>query len=798
MTSTYNTVPAAVSCRRAGILYRKKASAETESLAGIIIGDLRIPHGGITAILGPSGSGKSTLLSLIGGLKEVNTAGTEPGSSHVDLLRGSADEVQLLNRAVPVPGIIGYVFQESHLMKALSVGLNLQTGRALTMRAIGLDGFRALMKRFCLGKSAQRGDLHEGADDMDEFRTLYSDRISNLSGGQQQRIAVGRAVLSNPKIILCDEPTSSLDADTAEMIMSYFADWARENNGTVIWVTHDRDLALAKADRVLYVNAGQVVSNDGAPFVLNPAMDMEARHAFFDEIRAVGQQFAPLEEANLAAADIAFPLDATGVQHAAEPRRKTKSTRRFNSFAILSFIWRFVMSELFCKEQSNPADRGVLRNTLAKVAGAIASFSKPTFALVICLGLVTIYASILGYDVLERSFDRSLSQPEVAQFTMEARSRSDDSRGSPLSVGTLRDVSRDLEFAFAADITEGARPPEAFGRRLDYFADVARSVDGTCNNTEAGRSTSPLLVFDENEPLFAQHAFTADGTQVRIGDYSRRDLRNTAIVTPSFLRRVLGTSDGDSIPDGFCFGRTPSAYVEIIGVTNRIPGSEEFPFDFAMTNDSWLRIMSVNPPSSWEGERPPFQAAALYFDASYADALFCRFDQCADTPELYEPRLGEVYKLDSDALGQIRKLFELANGAESVLLGVLATMLFSVGVAIALSVSGFISANERFLAIMRAVGYRLRHMTLLFLLEFLTITLIACTVFALLLLVFHGFAAPGLTATFDLGAGWLDFDWGTFAGAVLTTYLFVAGLGVTIMVLWWANNRYAGTKLQGL
>jgi hypothetical protein len=64
--------------------------------------------------------------------------------------------------------------------------------------------------------------------------------------------------------------------------------------------------------------------------------------------------------------------------------------------------------------------------------------------------------------------------------------------------------------------------------------------------------------------------------------------------------------------------------------------------------------------------------------------------------------------------------------------------------------------------------------------------------------VFHGFAAPSLTATFDLGAGWLDFDLGTFARAVLITYSFVAGLGVTIMVLWWANNRYAGTKLQGL
>lgn len=787
-----------MSCRRAGILYQKKTSAETDSLAGIVVEELKIPHGGITAILGPSGSGKSTLLSLIGGLKEVNAAGTEPGSSHVDLLTGSADEVQLLNRAVPAPGIVGYVFQESHLMKALSVGLNLQTGRALTMHAIGLEGFRALMKRFRFGKADQPGGAAGNANDIDEFRTLYNDRISNLSGGQQQRIAVGRAVQSNPRIILCDEPTSSLDADTADMIMSYFADWARENDGTVIWVTHDRNLALAKADRLIYVNAGQIVSNKGAPFELDPEMDLKARRSLFNEIQMVGRQFAPLKATNLQAAGIDFPLDAAGVQRAAEPRRKTLSTRRFNSFAILAFIWRFVLSELFYTERSSKAGRGCLRNVLSKIGSPLARFSKPTFALVICLGLVTIYAAIVGYDVLQRSFERSLSQPEVAQFTMEARSRADTTRDNPLSVGGLRDVSRTLEAAFASEISDGARSPETFGRRIDFFAEVARSADGTCDGAQVGRSSSPLLVFDEDEPLYAQHAFRTNATNMLIGDFSRRDLRQKAIVTPAFLRRVLSISEGDNIPDGFCFGSNPSAYVEIIGVTNRIPGSEDFPFEFAMTNDSWLRIMSVNPPSSWEGERPPFQTAALYFDASYADSLFCRFDQCADAPEFYDPRLGEVYKLDSDALNQIRKLFELANGAQSVLLGVLATMLFSVGIAIALSVSGFISTNERFLAIMRAVGYRLRHMTLLFLLEFLIITLIACAVFALVLILFHGLIAPELTATFDLGADWLDFDWTTFLRAVLITYTFVAGLGVAIMMLWWAKNRYAGAILQGL
>ena len=679
-------------------------------------------------------------------------------------------------------------------MKALSVGLNLQTGRALTTHAIGLKGFRDLMTSFRFGNAGQLGE----ADDMDEFRALHDDPISNLSGGQQQRIAIGRAVQSNPRIILCDEPTSSLDDTAAKMIMSYLAQWAQDKNGTVIWVTHDEDLALATADRLLYVNAGQVVSDNGAPFELDPRMDFSERKALFDEIRAFGAIFKPLDETDLAASGIAFPLDAAGVKRAAEPRRRAASTRRFNPFAILMFIWRFVLSELFQTKRSSRAGKGWFKNALLNMSGAIARFSKPTFALVMCLGLVTIYATIVGYDVLQRSFERSLSQPEVAKFIMEARSRSDTTRDNPLSVGSLRDVSRSLEAAFDREIANDARPPETFGRRMDFFAGVARSTDGTCAETQIGRSSSPLLVFDEDEPLYAHQTLIMNDTNVLIGDFSRRELRGRAIVTPAFLRRALGTPEGESIPDGFCFGSNPAAYVEILGVTSQIPGSEEFPFEFAMTNDTWSRLMSVNPPSSWEGEFPPFQAAALYFDASYADALFCRFDRCADAPDLYDPQLGEVYKLNSDALSQIRKLFELANGAQSVLLSVLATMLFSIGVAIALLVSGFIKANERFLAIMRAVGYRLRHMTVLFLLEFLIITLIASLIFAGVLILFHGLAAPALTSTFDLGAGWLDFEWKTLLLSVIISYAFVAGLGIAIMMLWWANNRYPGTKLQGL
>lgn len=783
----------AISCKNAGIIYKKTDVIAKASLAGIWVDELDIPAGGITAVLGESGSGKSTLLSMIGGLKRVNSANDGPELSCVDLFPGTEDQVQLMRFDLPAPGVVGFVFQDSHIMKALSVGLNVETGRALTQARIGIEDFNDLLHDF--------GFKTDG--EASAAKGVYTSLAKNLSGGQQQRIAVARAIKADPKLILCDEPTSSLDPVTARKILDYLSDWVKNTGGTVVWVTHDEKLALEKSDRLLYVNGGRVVSLGGVPFEL-PCRDTDgetasARAQLLSDVKQQGRNLAPLSADVLAQSKIAFPLTAKQVKAAAETSKPARSKRAFNGVSIFRFIWKFLIAELFQRQLFLDAPRSRIVRAASYIWRGPYSFTKPTFALIICLGLITIYAATLGRQVLEQSFARGLSQPEVAHFMMSAFAHDGSIETHPLALGELRNLRRDLQATFAPQITAGETPPNAFGRREDLFAQVSVALGGSCAGARIQDARpSSLLVFNLREPLYNQLTITTELGPVPIGQFSRRGLRGKAIVTPTFVRRILGAEADGPVPPGFCFGPSQDSFVEIVGVAESIPGAASLQFEFAMTNDTFLRILSENPPPSWEGRTPPFQSAALYFGAGYAEQLLCHFEKCDEFPELYISALADTYKLDADVMGQIRRLFRLANGAQTILFWVLGVMLAAVGVAITLSVSSFISANEKFLAIMRAVGYRLRHMTLLFMLEFLLITAAACLLFGFILAMFHGFAAPQLATLFTLEPDWLAFD-GVLAGySILGTYLFVALTGWIIVLVWWAQNRFAGAKLQGL
>ena len=217
-----------------------------------------------------------------------------------------------------------------------------------------------------------------------------------------------------------------------------------------------------------------------------------------------------------------------------------------------------------------------------------------------------------------------------------------------------------------------------------------------------------------------------------------------------------------------------------------------------MTDDAYLRAMTQSEPTSWDGKIPPYQAAALYFDASYAEALFCGFDLCPANEAAYRKDLADIYKLNRDTLDQIRKLVGVAEGGRSVLYVVMSVMIGTVAIAIILSVEAFITSNERFLCIMRAVGYRLRHITLLFLLEFLLITLAAVLVFATVLVLGHVVLAPQLAQLLAIDPAWLAARFAYVLGTFAAVYCLASFFGLSIMILWWVRTRYVGQKLQGL
>ena len=202
---------------------------------------------GFTAIIGPSGTGNSTLIRCINRLVEP-TAGA--------IVFQGRDLVTLSGRALrEVRRQIGMVFQEYNLVERLTVMENLLTGRL---------GYVAPLKAWL--RKFPQGDIDEAFDLLDVvgLANFANQRADNLSGGQRQRVGIARAVMQHPKLLLADEPTSSLDPKTSVEIMTLIRELGTAKNIPIIVNMHDVELAKRFADRIVGMSGGAVVY-DGAP-----------------------------------------------------------------------------------------------------------------------------------------------------------------------------------------------------------------------------------------------------------------------------------------------------------------------------------------------------------------------------------------------------------------------------------------------------------------------------------------------------------------------------------------------------
>ena len=208
---------------------------------------------GFTAVIGPSGTGKSTLIRCINRLVEP-TAGSILFQGH-DLVTLSGRALREARRG------IGMVFQEYNLVERLTVMENLLTGRL---------GYVAPLKAW-LRKFPQT-DINEAFDLLDVvgLAGFANQRADSLSGGQRQRVGIARAVMQQPKLLLADEPTSSLDPKTSVEIMTLVCDLGTAKGVPIIVNMHDVELARRFADRIIGMSGGRVVY-DGAPAGLSDA-----------------------------------------------------------------------------------------------------------------------------------------------------------------------------------------------------------------------------------------------------------------------------------------------------------------------------------------------------------------------------------------------------------------------------------------------------------------------------------------------------------------------------------------------
>lgn len=210
----------------------KKGFGEGESRTEVLKGiDVGIEKGEICVLLGPSGPGKSTLLNIIGGIDSADSGYISiNGEKTADM---NEKALSLYRRKH-----LGYIFQMYNLIPNLNIKENIEVGAYLSDKPLDVD---------------------------DILRTLglyeHRHKLPNqLSGGQQQRTAIGRAIVKNPDILLCDEPTGALDYNTSKEILKLIEDVNKKYGNTVVMVTHN-DAIKNMADRVIKLRDGMIRKN---------------------------------------------------------------------------------------------------------------------------------------------------------------------------------------------------------------------------------------------------------------------------------------------------------------------------------------------------------------------------------------------------------------------------------------------------------------------------------------------------------------------------------------------------------
>lgn len=193
--------------------------------------NVEIENGEICVILGPSGSGKSTLLNVIGGLDKLDSGSVMIDGE--DISNMSADKLTDFRRKS-----VGFVFQFYNLIMDLTVGENIATVSDISEHPLDAS---AILK----------------ALDIEQYKDRFP---KELSGGQQQRVSIARALIKNPKILLCDEPTGALDSKSSKEVLRFIQKVNREYKTLVIIVTHNENVAKM-ADRIIRVKDGKAVDN---------------------------------------------------------------------------------------------------------------------------------------------------------------------------------------------------------------------------------------------------------------------------------------------------------------------------------------------------------------------------------------------------------------------------------------------------------------------------------------------------------------------------------------------------------
>ena len=222
----------ALSCQGLWKIY-EMGDEKVQAVRGI---DLEIMTGEMVAIMGPSGCGKTTLLNILSGIDEPSAGQVKKASKP---LFGISDDERTDLRGREM----GFIFQKFHLLDVMNAVENVE----IPLLLMGIEPSDARMTAAAALEKVRLADR-------------LTHRPSELSGGQQQRVSIARAIVHDPSVILCDEPTGNLDSETSQQVMELLSE-LNNSGSTIVIVTHDNEIAN-QCSRVIRINDGRIIDDE--------------------------------------------------------------------------------------------------------------------------------------------------------------------------------------------------------------------------------------------------------------------------------------------------------------------------------------------------------------------------------------------------------------------------------------------------------------------------------------------------------------------------------------------------------
>lgn len=461
---------------------------EGGAIKGIHVDGLDISSTGVTAIIGPSGSGKTTLLSILAGF-------IRPHLGESGHLRLGETSFEAEGHA---PGQVSFVFQSPFLLGAASNLTNVLQGRVAASGNVGAEISPAEVR-----------SIFRNLGLYSDQKMLVGKKSKSVSGGEAQRVAIARALLTNPEVILCDEPTSSLDETNAHSALKTLSMWSRDNNKPVVWVTHNIEQAARYANHFVFVKNGEIFDPSLTEF-LNELDVEDPQAADETDFRARVDLLREYAENLLSKQEHEPPTEDKE-----EPKQAISSFKfgRWVSNALSTDIAAFgavdqdhptalapMSQQAFLSDVDARTPRAP--NLLRRWFWRILKYRRLSLGIILGVLLLQIFASLFSGDIVATYSDEKLEDPSVARIVFEhvAGMRNLNGFDDPLDLTQLQVIP-----AMRQDLRDlvVAQSPEAdlsrvmiFGRRNVNFSQIRVASEEPGCDVWLGIETVSLNVDD--------------------------------------------------------------------------------------------------------------------------------------------------------------------------------------------------------------------------------------------------------------------------------------------------------------